>query len=187
MDYITTSTTEKNSSKFRYSFLVAVFRMLSIFNLPCGLCYNITFHSFAHLHAQNFIASEMSYNPLNSDRKYMYFSQINFTELMCFGIDKIVFQKDSRQEWVKECGWRTPTYPISSGKLKINNNNNDIKLVHVNIFFMTTVMIISFRTDRSEQTVQTQIRQSDQDLHCLQCSLPPLDAILYGKATLFKF
>ena len=34
-----------------------------------------------------------------------------------------------------------------------------------------TVMILSFRTDRSEQTVQTQIRllheeQSDQGLHC---------------------
>ena len=35
-----------------------------------------------------------------------------------------------------------------------------------------TIMILSFRTDRSEQTVQTQIRllleeQSDQGLHCL--------------------
>ena len=29
--------------------------------------------------------------------------------------------------------------------------------------------------------------QSDQGLHCLQCRLHPLDAILYSKATLFKF
>ena len=38
--------------------------------------------------------------------------------------------------------------------------------------FCHTVMVISFWTDRSEQTVQTQIRllleeQSDQGLHCL--------------------
>ena len=41
------------------------------------------------------------------------------------------------------------------------------------ILLMThTIMILSFRADKSEQTVQTQIRlsleeQSDQGLHCL--------------------
>ena len=55
-----------------------------------------------------------------------------------------------------------------------------------------TVMILRFRRDRSGQTVQTQIslllqEQSDQGLHCLQCCLHPLDVMLYGKATLFKF
>ena len=52
-----------------------------------------------------------------------------------------------------------------------------------------TVMILSFWTDRSGQTVQTQIReeQSDQGLHCLPFCLHLLDALLYGKATLFKF
>ena len=53
-------------------------------------------------------------------------------------------------------------------------------------------MILSFRTDKSGQTEQTQIRllleeQSDQGLHCLQCRLHPLDAILYGKATLLEW
>ena len=48
-----------------------------------------------------------------------------------------------------------------------------------------SVMIRSFRTDRSGQRVQIQIRlpleeQSDQGLYCLQCRLFPLDAILYG-------
>ena len=52
--------------------------------------------------------------------------------------------------------------------------------------------VLSFRTDRSWQTVQTQIRlllkeQSDQGLHRLQFHLHPLDAFLYGKATLLKF
>ena len=42
-------------------------------------------------------------------------------------------------------------------------------------------MILSFRTDRSEQTVQTQIRllleeQSDQGLHCLPFRLHRLDS-----------
>ena len=52
---------------------------------------------------------------------------------------------------------------------------------------MSTVMILSFRTDKSEQTVQTQIRllqeeQSDQGLHCLLFCLRHLDSLLYGRA-----
>ena len=46
-----------------------------------------------------------------------------------------------------------------------------------------TIMFLSFRTDRSRQTVQTQLRllleeQSDQGLHCLQFLLHLLDASL---------
>ena len=60
---------------------------------------------------------------------------------------------------------------------------------------LCSVMILSFRTDRSWQTVQIQIRlirllleeQSDQGLHYLQFPLHLLDASLYGKATMFKF
>ena len=53
---------------------------------------------------------------------------------------------------------------------------------------MNTVMILSFRTHRPGQTVQTQIRllleeQSDQGLHCLPFSLHRLDSLVYGKAT----
>ena len=53
---------------------------------------------------------------------------------------------------------------------------------------LTTVMILSFRTDRPGQTVQTQIRllleeQSDQGLHCLPFRLHRLDSLVYGKAT----
>ena len=51
-----------------------------------------------------------------------------------------------------------------------------------------TVMILSFRTDRPGQTVQTHIRllleeQSDQGLHCLPFRLHHLDSLVYGKAT----
>ena len=47
-----------------------------------------------------------------------------------------------------------------------------------------TVMILSFRTDRSEQIVQTQIRLLlYQDLHCLPFRLHRLDSLLYGRAT----
>ena len=47
---------------------------------------------------------------------------------------------------------------------------------------MLTVMTLSFRTDRSEQTEQTQIRllleeQSDQGLHCLLFYLHLFDEI----------
>ena len=50
-------------------------------------------------------------------------------------------------------------------------------------FSLLAVMFLSFRTDRSGQTVQTQIRllleeQSDQGLHCLQFSLHLLAALL---------
>ena len=47
-----------------------------------------------------------------------------------------------------------------------------------------TVMFLSFRTDRSGQTMQTQFRlQSDQGLHCLPFRLHRLDSLLYGRAT----
>ena len=53
-------------------------------------------------------------------------------------------------------------------------------------------MFLSFQTDRTRQTVQTQIRllleeQSDQGLHCLQFPLHLLDALLYGIAIMFNF
>ena len=56
----------------------------------------------------------------------------------------------------------------------------------------STVMILSFRTDRPGQTVQTQIRllleeQSDQGLHCLLFRLHRLDTLLCGRAIYFKF
>ena len=48
--------------------------------------------------------------------------------------------------------------------------------IFVNQCIYSTVMTLSFRTDRSGQTVQTQIRllleeQSDQGLHCLMFHL----------------
>ena len=51
-----------------------------------------------------------------------------------------------------------------------------------------TVMFLSFRTDKSGQTVQTQIRllleeQSDQGLHYLPFRLHRLDSLLYGRST----
>ena len=49
-----------------------------------------------------------------------------------------------------------------------------------------TVMFLRVRTDRSGQTVQTQIRleeQSDQGLHCFPLRLHRLDSLLYGRAT----
>ena len=53
-------------------------------------------------------------------------------------------------------------------------------------------MILSCLTDRSGQTVQTQIRlfleeQSDLGLHCLPFRLHLLDALLNGKAILINF
>ena len=62
-------------------------------------------------------------------------------------------------------------------------------------YFQNTiiVMILSFRTGRSGQTVQTQTQlleeQSDQGLHCLHFHLHLLNALLpvYGKDALFKF
>ena len=55
-----------------------------------------------------------------------------------------------------------------------------------------TVMILNFCTDRSGQTVQTQIRlllkeQSDQGLHCLLFHLHVFDKIPSGLASLFEF
>ena len=52
------------------------------------------------------------------------------------------------------------------------------------------VMILSFRTDRSGQIVQTQIRleeQSDQGLHCLLFQSHLFDEGPKGLASLFEF
>ena len=53
-------------------------------------------------------------------------------------------------------------------------------------------MTLSFRTDRSGQAVQTQLRllleeQSDQGLHCLLFHLHHFDKIPFGLASLFEF
>ena len=53
-------------------------------------------------------------------------------------------------------------------------------------FQIITVMILNFWTDRPGQTVQTQ-EQSNQGLHCLQFRLHQIEALLLGKALLFKF
>ena len=58
--------------------------------------------------------------------------------------------------------------------------------------YFGTVMILSFRTNRPWQTVQTLIRllleeQSDQGLHCLLFHLCPFDKVLYSLASLFEF
>ena len=60
------------------------------------------------------------------------------------------------------------------------------------LFKMITAMILSFRTDRSGQPVQTQIRllleeQSDQGLHCLLFPLHHFDKITKGLASLLKY
>ena len=52
--------------------------------------------------------------------------------------------------------------------------------------------MLSFRTDKSGQTVYTQTRllleeQSDRSQHCLPFCLHLLDTLLCGKATLFEF
>ena len=57
------------------------------------------------------------------------------------------------------------------------------RLVSAFAFCMGTVMTLSFRTDRSRQTVQTKIRllleeQSDQGLHCLLFNLHLFDNIV---------
>ena len=61
----------------------------------------------------------------------------------------------------------------------------------VETYERNTVVILNFRTERSGQTVQTQIRlllveQSDQGLHCLLFHLHVFDKIPSGLASLFE-
>ena len=67
------------------------------------------------------------------------------------------------------------------------NKHNTVHLAHTCTCQQhpigNTVIFLNFRTDRSGQTVQTQIRllldeQSDQGLHCLRFPLHLLDALL---------
>ena len=77
---------------------------------------------------------------------------------------------------------------VLSKKFYFKGKNNivmeGIMMLRASKQVLSTVMILSFRTDRSGQTVQTQIRllleeQSDQGLHCLPFCLHRLDALLY--------
>ena len=77
---------------------------------------------------------------------------------------------------------------VKQKKMKKNKNFMYLRHIIFCIFLHSTVMILSFRTDRPGQTVQTQIRllleeQSDQGLHCLPFRLHRLDSLVYGKAT----
>ena len=68
----------------------------------------------------------------------------------------------------------------------------DILLSMLQTTKLITVMILNFWTDRSGQTVQTQIRllleeQSDLGLHYLLFHLHLLETFLYCKANLLKF
>ena len=72
--------------------------------------------------------------------------------------------------------FRYSTVWIAYTEFGLDPNNSVIKRL------WCTVMILSLRTSRSEQTVQTQIRllleeQSDQGLHCLLFHLHLLDKI----------
>ena len=64
--------------------------------------------------------------------------------------------------------------------------------MHKTFLCYSTVMTLSFQTDRFGQIVQTQIRllleeQSDQGLHCLLFHLHHFDKIPQGLASLFQF
>ena len=70
--------------------------------------------------------------------------------------------------------------------------NSDCPMQPLRFSIYATVMAQSFRTDRSGQTVQTQIRlllreQSDQGLHCLLFHLYLLNKIFYGLVSVFEF
>ena len=77
---------------------------------------------------------------------------------------------------------------ISWLNVLIGVKKNEDVFITISVIAVNTVMILSFWTDRSGHTVQTQIRllleeQSDQGLHCLPFCLHRLDSLPYGRAT----
>ena len=82
--------------------------------------------------------------------------------------------------------------PLLSGALLFINGGKNIKVYpYILIPFEATVIILNIGTDRSEQTVQTQIRlllmeQSDRGLLCLLFCLHLLNTILHCKIQLFQ-
>ena len=88
-------------------------------------------------------------------------------------------------------GWACAVKVCHDGMLEDTNSLDGAQLL-VKGCALSTVIILSFRTDRSWQTVQTQIKlllgeQSDQGLPCLPFRLHSLDTLLCSRATLFKF
>ena len=83
---------------------------------------------------------------------------------------------------------RIPAFCISENKGTDQLRGNHAADQHLCFCYIDTIIILSFQTDRSGQTVQTQIRllleeQSDQGLHCLLFHLHFFDEM----ASLFEF
>ena len=77
------------------------------------------------------------------------------------------------------------TFPVK--QYSYQNGLAAYLMLCIKVSLFVTVMILSFRTDRPGQTVQTQIRllleeQSDQGLHCLLFCLHRLDSLFCGGA-----
>ena len=70
------------------------------------------------------------------------------------------------------------------GKTDFASNIKANDLVSIKSMYHTDS---KFSDRRSEPTVKTKIRLSDQDLHCLLFCLYLLDTLLYSKTSLFKF
>ena len=93
--------------------------------------------------------------------------------------------KKSRTAWSTECQDIVTDCRIISCVWSIPQLGSTL---NVKFNLSNTVMFLSFRTDRSGQTVQTHIRllleeQSDQGLYCLSFCLHRLDSLLYGSTT----
>ena len=88
---------------------------------------------------------------------------------------------------IRFCGWKYEKWSLKYSLILTFSVSLELELESLRL-----VMLLSLRTDRSEQTVQTQIKllleeQSDKGLHCSPFCLHLLDTLLYGKTTLSKF
>ena len=128
-----------------------------------------------------------------------------FTEMFFFALLRYMAIKTCSWLQFERVGWETRLFEFrpyfkckeakaSSFSFAFNNFSVILTLTLWSLRILwDTVPVLSFRTDRSGQTVQTQIRlllekQSDQSLHCLAFHQLLLDTLFYhGKAMLFKF
>ena len=80
---------------------------------------------------------------------------------------------------------------IGASDQRLQKSEKSIQVVRTELHILNTVIILNIGTDRSGQTVQTQIRlllmeQSDQGLLCLLFCLHLWNTILHCKIQLFQ-
>ena len=181
---------EKSITGITWQASITLVREFSIYSKePCSsiIVYPMWFPYLVCNTSVIIIKQQMEQNVVHETLKYPL-RILNMT-----WIQKVFYRNDPK--FSDRQAWANSVAPDQSSLLRVCTVCHSICIFWTQLLYMVeprclnfSVMILTFRTDRPGQTVQTQIRlllqeQSDQGLHCLPFYLHRLDSLLHGRAT----